>query len=80
MERTRRWGDGARLIRNVIRAGASESPKSKIGAGFSAGLRLFRCMLVQLGAESENAKAKHVSALRVREFWCDCLGRILSPV
>jgi hypothetical protein len=36
-------------------------------------------MLVQLGAESENAKAKHVSALRVRAFGCDCLGRILSP-
>jgi hypothetical protein len=36
-------------------------------------------MLVQLGAESENGKAKHVSALRGRAFWCDCLDRILSP-
>jgi hypothetical protein len=35
---------------------------------------------VQLGAESENAKAKQFSTLRVRAFWCDCLGRILSPV
>jgi methylated-DNA-[protein]-cysteine S-methyltransferase len=35
--------------------------------------------VVQLGSKGENAKSSHVSALRVRAFRCDCLGRILSP-
>jgi hypothetical protein len=54
-------------------AGPKEaSPKTS--AGFSAGLCLFRCILVQLGAGGENAKSWHVSALHVHAF-----GASISP-
>src|SRR5262245_16333365 len=59
---------------------ATLTTPQRLGAGFSAGFCSFRCMFVQIGAESENAKAKHVSTLHVHAFWCDCLARILSPV
>jgi hypothetical protein len=63
-----------------LRDANSESLTSKIGAGFSAGFSSFRRILVQLGSGGERVKPRGVSVLHVHSFWCDRLGRILSPV
>jgi hypothetical protein len=76
------WAPDPRRWRSLGRWAApkrSTGITRKFSEGFSAGSCSFRCILVQLGARSENAKPRRVSALHLHAFWCKRLGRILSP-